>query len=150
MECWISKILRFSCWEWGDLIVAIFSFAGGSAITRLFVGKKLDQLVSFQKEEDRKKTEEAIADLSRLKFILEGEREKIDLHKVWELEEKYEDYLNLREKLVLRTEILRRIDRALSLIQEHGYHEGRKYMLEELQEKDNEGFTNPRFWENQS
>ena len=133
-----------------------FLFFGGIIADRLFIGKKLNQLISFSEEENRKKTEEAIADLGWLKFILEGERKnelEIDRYmreKIFTLQWKYEDYLNLREKLMLGSELLRRIERALCLIEEHGYHEGRKYMLKEVQEKKNKDSTNPRFWETQS
>lgn len=123
VECWISEIPCLACWEWWNLAVGIFSFAGGSVITRLFVGEKLNQLISFQEEEDRKKTKEAIAEFGWLKFLQEKKKKNeieinIDMQtRIDDIRVKCEDYLNPEGGgLIVELEILRRTDRALSLI----------------------------------
>ena len=123
----------------------------GFFANRFFVGRKIDQLISFEKEADRMKTKEAIGELGWLEQILKSKKtEKYSLGKASQFLHKYDDYLDCMEYVVLGSELLRRVGRALSLIEEHGYHEGKKYMLKELQEKKNKSSRNPRFWENQS
>ena len=59
---------------WNILIAIMSSGITAYLLSKFVVGKKVDRVISFWKEEDRKKTEEAIANLGWLKFILEGEK----------------------------------------------------------------------------
>lgn len=72
MECWISKMACLACWEWWDIALAGFSFIGGFIADKFFVGRKIDQLRTEQREKDTEQRERTtLEDLSRIKEVLE-------------------------------------------------------------------------------